>query len=832
MSIAPGFKIDRYEIVAPLGRGAMGEVLRARDTRLNREVAVKVLPPEFAADQERLRRFDAEARAAGALNHPNVVAVYDVGSHEIGPYVVSELLEGETLRDRLADGPLPLRKVLEFGAQIARGLAAAHGKGIIHRDLKPENLFVTRDGHVKILDFGLAKLKRAEGLGAAAGDSLSATATHTGMILGTAGYMSPEQVRGEATDHRTDLFALGCVLYEMATGRRAFHGDTPVDSMFAILRNDLEEFPEAVRAKAPAFVAIVRRCVEKAPGERFESARDLAFGLETVLQGTEAPAPAAAAAAPVPAAAPEVSFKRITFRRGLIWTARFMPDGHSVVYGGAWEGKAMEVFWTHLANPESRALGLGESNVVSVSSTGELAVLRNIRFSHPFLMQGTLARVPPMGGAPRELLHGVYEAEWAPDGQQLAVVREKDGRTRLEFPIGNPLYQTVGWVSQVRFSRDGQRIAFIDHGSLTSDDGSVTVMDLRGTKQVLSSGWGTARGLAWSADGREVWFTADREGAARGLYAVTLDGTLRKVLQVASNMTIFDVTREGRALVAHGHERAGVSGLMPGEERERDLSWLDWTLGNDISADGRQLLFTESAEGGGAAGSVYLRPMDGSPAIRLSDGGTAYAISPDGAWVLTSRRLGRVENDLTLVPTGAGEPRQIPLEGMIAHGAAFLPDGQRILVAGHEQGQGVRLYLLDLRSHERTPLTPEGTLHTGFKVSPDGRHVAANVNGVYSLYPIEAGEPRPMPGIQPGDLVSGWTADGAAVFAFRPDELPVRVYRVDVASGERAMWRVLAPPDPTGIYRMSRLCMTPDATAYAYSYFLQLLDLHIIDGLK
>jgi eukaryotic-like serine/threonine-protein kinase len=834
MSNGPGTQIDRYEIGALLGKGAMGEVYRARDARLERDVAVKVLPAGFSSDPERLRRFDSEARAAGSLNHPNVVVVYDVGTQDGTPYVVSELLEGQTLRDLLVHGPLPLRKVLAYGAQIARGLAAAHAKGIVHRDLKPENLFLTQEGRVKILDFGLAKLKPATGMAASdSPDSVAATAT--GMILGTAGYMAPEQVNGSATDHRADVFALGCVLYEMATGERAFHGQTPVETMFAIVRNDLPEFPSAVREKSPAFVATVRRCVEKLPGERFESARDLAFALEVMLAagargaGTETAAEDGTNGA---AQLPDVSFKRITFRRGLIWSARFTPDGHSVVYGGAWEGKPMEVFWTHLASPESRGLGLPNSNLVAVSPTGELAVLRNILFSHPFMMAGTLARVPPMGGAARDLLHHVIDADWAPDGAQLAIARDVQGMTRLEFPIGNPLYQTVGWLSQLRFSPDGRSIAFIDHSSKTSDDGAITIVDLRGTKRVLSQGWGTARGLAWAPDGEEIWFTADREGAARGLYAVTLDGAVRKVLKVASNLTVHDISRDGRVLVGHGYERAGIACLAPGGERENDLSWLDWSLAHDISEDGRMLLFSESAEGGGADGSVYLRPTDGSAAIRLSDGGTGFAISPDGQWVLTTRRLGRSENDLSRVPTGAGEPHAIPLEGLRVHGAGWHPDGRRLVLAGNEEGHGMRLFVADSTTGERTPISPEGVAHLGFEVSPDGEYVAAQIAGQYTCYPVGAGDPRPMPGLEIGDLVCGWSHDGQAVFTYRPDELPVRVFQVNLTSGERTLWRTLAPPDPTGIYRMARLCMTQDGTAYAYSYFLQLLDLHVIDGLR
>ncbi len=292
MSLSPGSRLGPYEILAPIGAGGMGEVYRARDPRLGREVAIKVLPGELSADRERLSRFEQEARAAGALNHPNVVAVYDVGTHEGISYLVSELLEGETLRALLASGPLPPHKGIDHALQIARGLSAAHGKGIVHRDLKPENIFITRDGRAKILDFGLAKLTQIEKPGA--GDTNLPTtpaATEPGVVLGTLGYMSPEQVRGQPVDHRSDIFSFGAILHEMLTGQRAFHGPTAADTMSAIL---MREPPVLSRADAnipPGLDRVVRHCLEKDPAQRFHSAHDLAFDLEA-LSGPAAAAPA------------------------------------------------------------------------------------------------------------------------------------------------------------------------------------------------------------------------------------------------------------------------------------------------------------------------------------------------------------------------------------------------------------------------------------------------------------------------------------------------------------------------------------------------------------
>jgi Tol biopolymer transport system component len=289
MALAPGARLGPYEIVAPLGAGGMGEVYRASDSRLGRDVAIKVLPAGFSSDPERLRRFEQEARAAAALNHPNILAVHDIGHHDGAPYIVSELLEGETLRTRLMASAMPMRKAIDHAVQIAGGLAAAHGKGIVHRDLKPENIFITSDGQVKILDFGLAKLTQPEPAlpGASALPTVQAD-TEKGAFLGTAGYMAPEQVRGVAVDHRSDIFAFGAVLYEMLSGRRAFRGNTTVDTITAIVKDDPPDLPVAERHIPPALVRIVDRCLEKNPASRFQSAGDLGFALESVSSYSEA----------------------------------------------------------------------------------------------------------------------------------------------------------------------------------------------------------------------------------------------------------------------------------------------------------------------------------------------------------------------------------------------------------------------------------------------------------------------------------------------------------------------------------------------------------------
>ncbi len=703
MTLSSGARLGPYEILAPIGAGGMGEVYRAKDPRLKRDVAVKVLPVSFSMDADRLRRFEQEAQAAGALNHPNITAVYDIGSHEGAPYVVTELLEGETLRSRLSGGALAVRKSTDYAMQIAHGLAAAHEKGIVHRDLKPENLFVTRDGRVKILDFGLAKLTQVEQAGPQTNLPTAAAATEPGVVLGTLGYMSPEQVKGRGADHRSDIFAFGAILYEMLSGKRAFHRDSAAETMSAILKEEPPDLSATNQNIHPGLERIVRHCLEKNPEERFHSAHDLAFDLEA-LSGVSTPrvgAPAAMAArklrllvpllvglaiaAAVGAgyvaglkkgAAPPPLFRQLTFRRGPIWSARFAPDAKTAVYSASWDGQPTQVYLNSPDSPESRPLGLQDAQVLAVSASGEVAVALNSRFTGPYMRTGTLARTSLAGGgAPREILEDVQFADWSPDGRELAVVRSVSGHARLEFPIGKPLHDTTGWIGHPRVSPRGDRIAFIDHPLFNDDGGPVAVVDRAGKKTTLSGNFASARGLAWSPDGSEVWFTAAQVGANRAVYAVSLSGKLRVVARVTGSLTIHDVSRDGRALMTHDAELVGVIASAPGEVKERDLSWLDYGSPSDISADGKTVLFFESGEGGGAGYSVYLRRTDGAPAVRLGEGGGG-ALSPDGRWAAALFH-NTTDAQLILYPTGAGEPRLLSAEGLkVRPGARWLPDGR------------------------------------------------------------------------------------------------------------------------------------------------------------
>src|SRR6202050_4286651 len=582
MALIPGTKLGPYEIQSGIGAGGMGEVYRAHDTRLKRDVAVKVLPQALSLDADRLRRFEQEALATAALNHPNILAVVDMGPHEGSPYVVSELLEGETLRERLRGGAIVVRKTLDYALQIAHGLAAAHEKGIIHRDLKPENLFLTKDGRVKILDFGLAKLTQFD---PGSNPSL-ATVTHgvteAGVLMGTAGYMSPEQVRGMALDPRSDIFSFGAILYEMLSGKRAFHGDTSADTMSSILKEDPPELNETNRNVSPALERIVQHCLEKNPEARFHSASDIAFDLEhlsgissssakvsPIAGGQTRHWPWLALAGGVTLAVvmlalgwslghagahvSQPEYKQITFRTGSIGNARFTPDGSGVIYSAAWDGGDDQLYIASGNDPGARELGLKDAELLSISKNGEVAVRLRVKFYGGYARSGTLAGVALSGGTPRELMDNVQDADWAADGEKMAVVRyaPETSHWRLEYPVGKVLFDSVNWISNPKISPDGKRIAFADHGNPSGDDeGAVAVIttDGKGKEKILASGWVALEGIAWSAAGDEIWFSSSVSGSAINPYAVTLSGKLRSIAQVPGGIWLEDL-RNGNALM-------------------------------------------------------------------------------------------------------------------------------------------------------------------------------------------------------------------------------------------------------------------------------------------
>jgi hypothetical protein len=852
-------RLGPYEILAPVGAGGMGEVYRARDTRLGRDVAVKVLPAAFASDPDRLRRLEQEARATAALNHPNILAIHDLGTHEGSPYLVEELLEGSSLRERLKDGALPCRKAVEIAAQVAQGLAAAHAKGIFHRDLKPENVFVTTDGIVKILDFGLARLKGPAFDGHPEAASVTPTETHPGIVVGTAGYMAPEQVRGGPADARSDIFALGVALYETVTGKQPFARDTAAETMTAILK---EEPPDlaALDPKIPAGLArVVQHCLEKHPGDRFQSARDLAFDLQalatpsasTAVRGVAVPGRerrvrllAAGAAvlfatsvggaflagrlAGRRAVPPPPTFQQLTFQPQTILRARFAPDGRTVVFSGAQQGNIPELFMLRPEYPEPQPLGLPQTHLLSISAQGELAVIPNARVVGWRTCVGTLARVPLGGTGPRAIVDRVHDADWSHDGRDLAVLRPGD-RDRLEYPIGTVLYESSGGLGHVRVSPRGDRVALFEHPSPFDDRGFVITVDRTGKRTVLAGEYKSLEGLAWSPSGDEVLFTAGSKGGYGSYvaYGVDLAGHTRVAVSSAGGVGLHDVLPGGRWLVTRDERMIGIRGRAPGARAERELSFLDGSWDPIVSADGRTVLFTEVSAPVGGNYSFYMRGTDGSPVVRLGDG-KAQDISPDGKWVLA---VTQEPPQLVIYPAGSGERRTLERGSLAGYRfATWFPDGKRILVCGNEEGQAPRCYAQDVGGGVPRPVTPDG--ERGL-VSPDGRRVAVwRLGKTPAIYGLDGSGPEPVPSAAEDEIPIRWGADGRSLILMPYEESHGRVERVDLQSGKREVVVEFAPFDRSGVLSVAAASVADDPTVYAYEYFRLRSTLFLVEGAR
>ena len=863
MPLNPGIRLGPYEVIAPLGAGGMGEVYRAKDTRLGREVAIKVLPSSVADDPDRRARFEREAQAVAALSHPNIVAIHDTGIHDRQLYVVMELLNGQTLRERLMAGALPIRKAIEIAVQIARGLGAAHGKGLVHRDLKPENVFVQEDGQVKILDFGLA---RQTGIGQT-GAAETMAATDPGIVLGTIGYMAPEQVRGQAVDARADVFAFGAVLFEMISGVRAFHRETAADTMTAILTQDPPELSGSRPDLSPALDRIVRHCLEKNPNERFQSARDVAFALES-LSGTASSgatgATAAVQAATMGATAPKrrglspvllaalvvvaaaagvfgakllakppassLKFTIKTFEPQSIFNARFMPDGETIVFSSAPTGNATRLFEIRPGTLEAQPIGPPNTHLLSVSSKGELAVLTDARYLNHRLFAGTLSRMG-LEGAPKAWYEHVRDADWSPSGDDIAIVRDDGSRDQIEYPAGTVLYQSgAGYLSDPRVSPDGTRVAFMEHPSRYDDRGFVKLVD-RSKHVVTLAGefWGE-QGVAWSPDGAYVMFAASGtasggHGAGDLAYQInraTPDGrTAEFALTSPGDFTILDISKTGRWLATREETRYGIIVKGAGQSQERDLSWLDKCWGVNLSRDGQRILFADGNAGPDYA--VAWRKVDGSPVVHLG-AGDFLGESPDGKWV-----LGIIPStaQLMVYPMGAGDPRKLDT-GPIMQGvtAVWAPDSRHVIVLGSEGGKPPRLYQVSMSGGAPIPVFDTAVSAPIFL--PDGIHALAWLaNGQPRMFSLKGDAPTPVKGLQSTDDVVAVTSDSRAVLVQQNTSAPAKVDRIDLTTGARTPFKEFGPPDQSGLVRihLGTPVMKPDASQYAYGYVRRLSTL-------
>ena len=869
MSLTPATRLGPFEILEAIGAGAMGEVYRARDTRLNRDVAIKVLPAEFTENGDRLRRFTREAQLLAQLHHPNIATVFGLEESNGKRALVMELVDGEDLAARIARGPIPLDEAMPIAKQIAEALEAAHEHGIVHRDLKPANVKIGADGTVKVLDFGLAKTVDPTGASDPAGQSptITARATRHGTILGSAAYMPPEQARGKAVDRRADIWAFGVVLFEMLAGRRPFAGDEASDVIAAVLLQEIDW--RALPGDTPPRLRwVLERCLERNPKQRLRDIGEARVALEELPKDASHPGrlvpPAevtsvvrARAGSPLtvvagvallalgfalghfagwpagadPAAAAPVAFERLTYQAGHFVNARFAPDGQTVFLSASWRG-GREVFEVR---PQARELpvGLPNAELLSVSRSGELALLLpRVETGNPYVSYGTLAVVSASGGTPRELAENVSAADWAPDGGSLAALRVVGSKQRLEYPLGTTLYESASRIFAPRVSPAGDSVAFFELDA--SGLWSVVVVDRSGHRQTLSKDWADWWNLAWSPDGREIWFAAARAGMASSLYAVDRSSKLRILLTAPGTLVLLDAPTATASLVAHVTLVNHVLGRTEADPVERDLSWLEGSNAVDLSDDGRKVLLRVTSERDPGRTAVFLRNMDSSSPVRLGYG-LPQELSHDGNWALAIRA-----GTVVAMPTAAGKERTIETGFPMVTAARWMPDGDRVLVLANDaQGRSVASVIgfsgggarrisesLELRfaSWGNRSLSP---------VSPDGRYVAASVaGGEILLVPLDGGQSRAVPGCGPSDLPIQWTPDGRRLLVFNPGSLPARIFEIDLESGRRQLVRELLPRDRVGVYGLVQALITPDRSAYVYGYQEYRSDLYRVTGLR
>jgi len=834
VTIGPGSRLGSYEITGPLGEGGMGVVWRATDSKLKREVAIKVLPEAFAQDPERLARFEREAQVLAQLQHPNIASIY--GLEESGGVraLVLELVEGEDLAARLKRGPLPPEEALEVARQIAEALEAAHEKGIVHRDLKPANVKLAPDGTVKVLDFGLAKAMDPPAGNASPADlarspsimnsptMTAAPGTQLGVILGTAAYMSPEQAKGATVDRRADIWAFGVLLWEMLTGARLFAGDSAAEVLAGVLKTEVS-FAALPPATPPGVRRLLRRCLERRPKDRLRDIGDARLELGEALAGraveeaADAPAEAprartlrhrvaaatlllafaaigfGAARMRAPRVAAPVDYHVLTSEEGYVYSARFASDGETIVYGQVKEGRPVALYSTRADATASRALDTPSADVVGISRSGTMALVLDRRYAGSWMRIGTLAQAELAGGTPRALLEGIYDADVAPDGASFAVVRGDGNEQRLEYPIGTVLHRTGGWVSSPRISRDGRRVAFADHPIVGDDQGHVAVVEAGSPVRRLSGPLNFLHGVAWSADGREVvasFGTAD-EGAFLSAFA---PGTPpRTLLRTITRTRLHDIAASGAILLSsdsysvsvEGRLAAGLSTLPFGSQTE--------ALIGGISADGGTVVGIRGGRFEGGEYQAFSQRGDDRP-VSLGTG-MAAGITPDGrrAFVYT---LSRDRDKLRVVPIGPGDEQVCDLAGVDLQSSNYDPvscaeEGRTVAFLGRRAGEEPRGWVLDLKvGKPPRAVTPAPVRNV--RIAPDGRRlVAVGAGSLPELYDVATGAKSPVPGAVAGEVVVAWSSGSDALFVW-DQKLPARVERLDLATGRRELaceWR-------------------------------------------
>ncbi|MFL5619205.1 MAG: protein kinase domain-containing protein [Gemmatimonadaceae bacterium] len=845
----------RYRVERTLGVGGMATVYLAEDLKHHRKVAVKVLKPELAAVLG-AERFVQEIATTAALQHPHILPLFDSGEADGFLYYVMPFVDGETLRAKLdRETQLGIDEAVRITTAVADALDYAHRHGVIHRDIKPENILL-QEGRPMVADFGIALA-----VSAAAGGRM----TETGLSLGTPHYMSPEQATAEKEiSARSDIYSLGSVLYEMLTGDPPHTGASAQQIIMKIITEPAAPVTQARKSVPRNVAAAVAHALEKLPADRFESAKAFAealtnpgYGPHTELARVDARGRArwtlalatglvlglvmGVATARLGLAdrvlgvgdkangLEGVTFRQRTFGNEAVFSARFAHDGESIVYSAVAGGVAPRLYVIRSGYPDPRPIGDSAMQLLAVSSTDELAVLLQPRYQLHRVFRGTLARMPFGGGAPREILADVRDADWNADGSGLAVVHEANGKDRVEYPIGTVLYESSGYVSDLRFSPSGDLLAFHEHPSKWDDRGAVAVVDLKGNHRILTDGYWGLEGLTWSRDGKRVIFAGALAGGFYQVHDVTRDGHARLVLPSAGTVTVQDVSPGGHWLLTRDDLFRRLMVKAPGATEERDLSWLDNSSLPSISGDGRVLAFDNEAADAGVNYAVMLRKTDGSPAVKLGEG-SLRAFSRDTRWVLSVVQSPVAQ--LMLYPTGVGQARRIDKGELESYSAAsFHPDGKRILVCGNERARAIRCYMRPLGDGPLRAVTPEGYSHG--ELSPDGRelYAASALNG-YHVFSADNGAPRAVIGLRPSDLVVRWSPDGSSLWVRPDDEMVIRVERLELATGRRTPLLSITPSVRPGLLNADELTLADDPRAYAFMTSEQQSQVFVVEGMK
>jgi serine/threonine protein kinase/Tol biopolymer transport system component len=848
MSLSNGERLGSYIVLHPINSGGMGEVYLGRDTRLDRNVAIKILPEEFASQPERLRWFERESKTLASLSHPNILAIFDVGTQHGIPYIVTELLRGQTLRECLRKGALPRRAVVEYGIQAAKGLAAAHSKNIVHCDLKPENIFITSDNQLKILDFGLAKPAQSKPANNPI-TPVSGRTTTTEILMGTANYMSPEHVRRNRVDTRSDIFSLGAILYELLFGVMAFERPSNIETMGAVVNEEPAKLSvPGLSVVTPAWDSILRRCLEKEPERRFQSASDLAFVIEKLAEQPTTPSakrnrwPRGKQAALIAILAllaagwwtvsrfrkpANPTFRQLIFGRGYIESARFTPDGESVVYGAAFGG-SRQLYLARLDGQSSRHMGLPAADLLGLSQHGEMAISLDRHNFYNWMTKGTLAIAPLSGGAPHALLADVCDGDIAPDGKDLAIVRCSGAIETLEFPIGTVLFKTTGWISMPRISPARDAIAFLEHPLLGDDRGYVSVVDMSGREKRVTEEWAGEDGLAWSVGGDEIWFTSSSQTEPQSLRAVNRSGKQRVILSTVTEVSLRDIGRNGRVLLTSMRVSTEVA---MGRRNTRSIHSLDVADENagihGIADNGKSAALVYSGTAGGQDYKTYLTTQDSSEPILLGDGDPT-GISPDGKWILSI--LPSDPSKIVLYPTEEGESRRFDISPvrMTTGVTSWSQDSRKVVFTGTEPGQPPRVFLLDPASGVVRAIMQVQTSDP--LLTPDGETLLFKDNEMrYALYPMQGGRTEPAKGISANEVPLKWNTTGRSVYVW-DRTLPAKIYLLDPKTGKREFWMEITPEEPSGLL-YGHIYISPDGQSYAYHFRKILTNLYVAQNL-